>query len=269
MGEDIHRRIIEENLNLHEIVAPIYDSIRGDIFNRHEQTRLSSALRRADSSVNHNTKKALDFGAGTGNVTKKLVDLGYHVTAVDLSAEMLGIMKKKYPSHFRDKQIIAIAGDIESIELPCEGFSMITVYSVLHHLPDYSKTIRKLASLLSKGGIMFIDHEPSPYVWHMSAVQAAFSKVKIGFDYFLNMISRRKLIRGVNLPTLDYSWADYWSSKEHHVDHELVQCTFEDLNFESVIREDYYLHRTDSPNPIFPLYREFCRPDTSLWIARK
>jgi len=269
MDENIRGKIVEQNLTLHEIEAPFYDSIHAEIFNKHEQARLSSVLRRVDSLVNHNTKKALDFGAGTGNVTMKLIDLGYDVTAIDLSAEMLEILKKKHTSHFRDKQIVAIAGDIESIELPYEDFSVITAYSVLHHLPDYSKTIRKLASLLRKGGIMFIDHDPSPHLWDMSSVQTVISRVKISCDYFLNKISRQKFIGQVDIPRFDYSWADYWCSKEHHLDHKLIQCTFKDLGFESANREDYYLNRTDFLNPIFPFYKAFCKPDVSLWIAKK
>jgi ubiquinone/menaquinone biosynthesis C-methylase UbiE len=51
--------------------------------------------------VKTNSKIALDFGCGSGNVTSKLLELGWKVVAVDSSEAMLQTLRKKFqkPSH--------------------------------------------------------------------------------------------------------------------------------------------------------------------------
>ena len=46
-----------------------------------------------DKLVTDNQKNALDIGAGSGNLTGKLLLMGYNVTAVDISAEMCAILQ--------------------------------------------------------------------------------------------------------------------------------------------------------------------------------
>ena len=44
-------------------------------------------------------------------------------------------------------------------------FDLITCYSVLHHLPDYITALEGLSVFLKKGGVIYIDHEASPFYW--------------------------------------------------------------------------------------------------------
>ena len=53
-------------------------------------------------------------------------------------------------------------------------------------------------------------------------------------------------------------------------DHEKIESVFEKEHFDFFKRTDYYVQsRTWVPNPLFCLYQRVCRPDMSLWIARK
>ena len=91
----------DANVSLHDLEAQVYESIHPEIFNRVEQRRLRLNLRRASALVKTNSKIALDFGCGSGNVTSKLLELGWKVVAVDSSEAMLQTLRKKFqkPSH--------------------------------------------------------------------------------------------------------------------------------------------------------------------------
>ena len=53
---------------------------------------------------------------------------------------------------------------IEDLNLDKNEFDLITCYSVLHHLPNYMKTIQQLTDYLKKGGLIYLDHE-TPFLW--------------------------------------------------------------------------------------------------------
>jgi len=67
----------------------------------------------------------LELGCGTGRVTKPLVELGYDVTAVDESAEMLAAVKQGKTVH----------SPIETLALPGQ-FDIVLLSSFLVHAPD-------------------------------------------------------------------------------------------------------------------------------------
>ncbi len=112
-----------------------------------------------------NRKVALDVGAGTGNLTGKLLQLGYTVTAVDISQEMCGILQKKYLAYLQSKKLTVVCSPIEELSFEEGKFDLITCYSVLHHLPDYVGALRCLSVFLKKGGVIYLDHEASPFYW--------------------------------------------------------------------------------------------------------
>ena len=271
MEETLSRRIIDSNIAMHRNEAPFYDLIHAEIFNKHEQERLCSVLRRVDSLVEANNRIALDFGAGTGNITGKLLDLGYRVTAVDISAEMLEALKNKYSAQVATKRVSTITGDLFTVVLDplCDKFDLITSYSVLHHLPDYAGVVRRLASLLKKGGVMYLDHEWSPNAWNRNLLERLMTNAKDRIDYEFNQRYLRKISEGRAIPKLDYDLVDYWDKKEHYLDHAIIGEVFKEMEFASAKREDYHLNRCVSFNPFYYFCKGCCKPDVSLWVAKK
>lgn len=69
--------------------------------------------------------------------------------------------------------------------------------------------------------------------------------------------------------SFDYNLSDYWTKRARHIDHSRIRAVFEEENFTSFKREDYYSHRTRIFNPISIIHRRICEPDMSLWIAKK
>jgi len=273
LGKDLQERIREANVAVHRFEAKYYELIHPEVYNRYEQKRLNSALKMVDKLVADNrvrAKKALDFGAGTGNLTVKLLQMGYEVTAIDLSAEMCKILEKKCRHYLDAKKLIVINSPIEDVSFERDEFDLITCYSVLHHLPDYVDVIQRLCGFLKKGGVMYLDHEISPFYWKSEASGVA-HLVKLIYSHsnpLLNTLYFR--ILGVNVPSLDYGLSDYWHRKEHPLDHGRIKCIFEQEHFDFFKRRDYYLKfRTWILNPIFYIYQYICKPEMSFWLAKK
>jgi 2-polyprenyl-3-methyl-5-hydroxy-6-metoxy-1,4-benzoquinol methylase len=165
IGENLRERIHEANVAVHRFEAEYYVLLHPEVYGKQEQKRIDSTLKMVDQLVADNQKEALDFGAGTGNLTGKLLRMGYKVTAVDISAEMCAILKKKYKTYLAAEKLVAINSPIEDVNFDRDEFDLITCYSVLHHLPDYVDALQRLSAFLKKGGVMYMDHEASPFYW--------------------------------------------------------------------------------------------------------
>ena len=269
LGKDLQEKIREANVAVHRFEAKYYELIHPEVYGKQEQKRVNSTLKMIDKLVVDNQKKALDFGAGTGNLTGKLLKMGYKVTAVDISVEMCRILKKKYINYFKDKNLIVVNSPIEDVSFDRGEFDLITCYSVLHHLPDYAGAIQRLSVFLKKGGAMYLDHDASPFYWKSESQNVARFVKHVYFhsNPLLNTLYFQ--ILGINTPSLDYTLSDYWHKKEHPLDHRKIERVFEKEQFEFFRRTDYYLNGTWILNPLFYVYRAICRPEMSYWVAKK
>ena len=86
----IHR----SNVEVHDLEADFYEFLHKEIYNEVEQRRTVKVLEEINRRINRKDKIALDFGAGTGNITNKLLNLGYSVHAVDISKNMCKILRE-------------------------------------------------------------------------------------------------------------------------------------------------------------------------------
>jgi 2-polyprenyl-3-methyl-5-hydroxy-6-metoxy-1,4-benzoquinol methylase len=269
MAKSFREIIHEANIAVHRFEAKHYEVIHPEVYNRQEQERIKAILKVVHKLISDNRMKALDFGAGTGNLTGKLLQMGYNVTAVDISTEMCNVLKTKYKSFLETGKLLVLNLPMEDISFDRGEFDLITCYSVLHHLPDYVNTIKRLCFYLKKGGVMYFDHEISPFYWKDEQNIAARLVKSIYFhsNPFLNALYFK--IIGLNFPSMDYALADYWYRKEHPLDHRKIERVFEEEMFEFFKRIDYYLKGTWFFNPVFCIYKNLCKPEMSLWIAKK
>jgi SAM-dependent methyltransferase len=269
LGESLRDRIHEANIQVHKFEAEYYEVLHPEVYGRQEQQRIASTLRTVDRLIVGNRRKALDFGAGTGNLTGKLLSMGYTVTSVDISAEMCAILKKRYRAYVEAGKLVILNSSLEDARFSRGEFDLIACYSVLHHLPDYESALRRLLDFLEKGGVMYIDHEASPFYWK-SEQRLLPSLVKL--IYFHSSPTLNALyfqIIGLKVPSLDYTLSDYWHKKEHPLKHDAIDRVFENGHFDFFKRVDYHLNGTWVPNPVFFLYKRLCRPEMCFWIAKK
>ena len=266
--EDFQARIHKANVQVHQVEAKYYEFIYSEIYSKGEQKRINSTLKRIDKLLDCNQKKALDFGAGTGNLTGKLLHMGYRVTALDISAEMCSVLKKKYRNYLEDKRLRVINSPIEDVTFSKDEFDLITCYSVLHHLPNYGDVIQKLSAFLRKGGVMYLDHESSYCSNKPNNTERFAGNIYVKSNWLLNF-SYFKIKKIPSADGLDYSLSDYWASGNHHIDHKKIESIFKKENFRFFVRRDYHVARTWIFNPTFYMYKYFCQPDMTLWIAKK
>ena len=270
MNQSISGAVHEANIRLHRLEAEYYELIHSEIFNKNEQDRITSTLKTIDTLIEDNGKRALDFGAGTGNLTGKLLQLGYKVAAVDISEEMCVLLRKRYRKFVDDETLRILESKIEDTGFGKEEFDLIACYSVLHHLPDYESAVRRLLLSLKRGGIFYLDHEPSPFYWRCSKAQRLMRYLYSKSNWLVNAVFKGwHLLKGTRIPSFDTKLSHYWGQEDRHVEDSTLTKIFEEEHFESFRREDYFLHRTWFFNPGFYMYKWFCKPDFSLWIAKK
>lgn len=116
------------------------------VFERYDEI-LEEVANKAEGNV-------LEFGVGTGNLSKKIIEKGQKLIGVEPSVAMRDVVKEKYPT------LQVYDGDfLEFPTIPGTVDSIISTYA-FHHLTDIEKeeAIRKYVSILPlHGKIIFAD----------------------------------------------------------------------------------------------------------------
>ena len=134
---------VNHNKHVHDSVVPIYERLPAEIYNPTEQARIAGVLKDAISKVTAAAEVplVLDFGAGTGNLTSHLLNLGARVVAADVSLKSVALLKEIVSETGR-LEIVELNGvDLSNLE---DGwFDMVATYCVLHHVPDYLGIVKE------------------------------------------------------------------------------------------------------------------------------
>jgi ubiquinone/menaquinone biosynthesis C-methylase UbiE len=100
-----------------------------------------------------NVDRCLEIGCGTGKNTQWLVEKAKHVTAVDLSEEMLAKAKARINSD----RVTFRQADLATEWVFAEGLYNLVVFSlVLEHIEHLEPVFEKVAHVLQPGGYMYI-----------------------------------------------------------------------------------------------------------------
>ncbi len=177
-----HQHQIERNIAIHNNVAKKYEARHGEIFNQVEQDRLRRTLQSACDAVVTTSQpmKALDFGCGSGNLTRHLLSLGITVTAADVSSGFLDLVRSRYPT---DKLNTLLMNGSDLSNIADDTFDLVVTYSVLHHVPDYLSAIAELTRVCRPGGVIMLDHEHSDEYWAGDPVYDTFRRAALRFDW--------------------------------------------------------------------------------------
>src|SRR5258706_1615716 len=112
--------------------------------------------------------RILDVGCGSGWLSEYFARLGYDVTGIDISDELIAMSRERVElvpydvDHETALRCRFLTQDIESAPLP-EKFDAVICYDSLHHFEDERKVFCHLAQMLDIGGLLFIleGHKPS------------------------------------------------------------------------------------------------------------
>jgi SAM-dependent methyltransferase/glycosyltransferase involved in cell wall biosynthesis len=106
--------------------------------------------------------RILDVGCGSGWLSEYLARLGYDVTGIDISPDLIEMARERLRrvpfavDHETPLRYRFQTHDIETGPLPGETFDAVICYDTLHHFEDEHATMRHLAKMLGNGGFLFI-----------------------------------------------------------------------------------------------------------------
>lgn len=116
----------------------------------------------------------LEYGAGTGWLSRYLTQLGCRTILLDVSATALNMARELFAKHpvFGERPEPAfLAFDGRTIELPDASVDRIVCFDAFHHAPNPEAVLAEFKRVLRPGGIAgFL--EPGP--WHSTTPQSQF-----------------------------------------------------------------------------------------------
>jgi demethylmenaquinone methyltransferase/2-methoxy-6-polyprenyl-1,4-benzoquinol methylase len=127
----------------YDIAATAYDK-KEKYLNSFEQGKLLPLL--GDMAG----KTVLDVGAGTGRLTLPLVERGAQVTALDVSKNMLDVLKQK------QSKVTTVVGDAEDLPFPDASFDVVTAAFLIVHLKDPRRFFDEVYRVLKPGGMFLV-----------------------------------------------------------------------------------------------------------------
>lgn len=104
----------------------------------------------------------LDVGTGNGfvlDVISPFIRESQTVVFTDISEKMIGVVTEKFKAQKYRKEFIVC--EAARIPRPDASVDIITVNSVLHHIPNYEEFLVEARRLLLPGGALIIKHEPN------------------------------------------------------------------------------------------------------------
>lgn len=129
----------------------VYETSFGEMYEDLTQATLDFIKANSPSG-----SRILDIGAGTGRMSIPLSNLGYQITAVDASKEMLRILKTKDTL----KKIEIHHSKLQDLALDEKYDTVLCVFSVFCYITDWlelNMALEKLSEMVKPDGYAFID----------------------------------------------------------------------------------------------------------------
>jgi ubiquinone/menaquinone biosynthesis C-methylase UbiE len=254
--------------------ATTYEQVHGDIFNSIEQQRLRGMLREALKSVRTGAQRidALDFGCGSGNLTRHLIELGAHTTSADLSDDFLKEIQQKFSGSGLSETLKLNGTDLSNV--PDARFDLVATYSVLHHVPDYLAIVREMCRVLKPGGVLYIDHEVTDTYYDRPAAYAEFlqkARPHVNWRRWLSLILDVRgyvhILRRLRNPRYKRE-GDIHVWPDDRVEWGRIEQILTVEGFEILVKHDYLLYKALYDLDVYNEYKDRCT-DERVLIARR
>lgn len=273
--------LIAHNRQTHDLLAPLYEGRHREIFNPTEQRRIHELLQSIlEKTSSNGAPMILDFGAGTGNLTRHLLNLGAKVMATDVSEGSLRELGRLNAEKGQLEIKILNGQNLNGVK--SDSFDIVATYSVLHHVPDYLSIVDEFVRVVKSGGAIYIDHEVSPSYWNDDALYLAYC---LELEAYQKERREKVLQRLLRLLTQSGWWRHIWASlrllgnrlvddgdihvyKYDHIEWSAIRERLEPF-CDIELEEDYLVCRELQESPhVWSCWKDRC-VDMRLMVARK
>lgn len=103
---------------------------------------------------------ALDIGSGVGVVIREMYHIYGYCVGLDISRGILH-HAKSYLKGEEKRNVDLICADAEYMPFKNSAFDVVTMYSVLHHLPNVRASLRETNRIMSPKSNLILFHEPN------------------------------------------------------------------------------------------------------------
>ena len=273
-------RRIAENRKAHDRLGGAYDGRHPEIFNSVEQSRLTAAVTAAVGAIVSRTPSAervmLEIGAGTGNLTEKLLSHPGTVLATDLSVVMLEGLRARFGATERLRTMPLNGTDLRP--LGDASVDLVAAYSVLHHVPDYLALVDECARVVRPGGVVYLEHEKAPGYWAPNEALARFLTDAVVWPppRWTRFVDPRSYWRRIRPFLVWQRWGDArWMPEgdlhiwpDDHIEWDAVEQRLRDRGCETVICEDHLAYEPRFDRTAWERARHEAA-DTRMFVARR
>jgi len=191
------------------------EGCREELWNR----RLSKLLKHAQRG------HLLDVGAGIGQFLNLAKPHFNKISGTEVSQTAIKIAQDKYG-------LDILQGQIEDVNLPKNSFDTITLFHVLEHVPDPSRTMARCKEMLKDGGVLLVCVPNDVLAWTSRikilgkklglrpfqkfsprvGIPRAFTSNEIHLSHFTPVVLRR-LLEQSGLRVIEESIDPYYANK--------------------------------------------------------
>jgi SAM-dependent methyltransferase len=172
-GFDVKRA----NIRHHDVEAEIFERVHPEGSSIYESAKVSRSIAFIAKNCKF-THLCVDVGCGTGFVTGFELPRYRMVVAADISRKMLEVAKRRFGDVESLNRVVC---DAEFLPLKGEVADLVSVSSVLHHLPKPFRSLEEVSRILKEDGFVYITREPS------------FQKFRRFFDFFDGFVVQKFL----------------------------------------------------------------------------
>ncbi len=162
MQHDTDSLVLRVNELFHDCEGEAYENVHPEIFTRELQRWKNVLEKYAMPSVTE--RFFVDIGCGTGFVSMLIAERlskNDSLLCTDISQEMLTVCSRKLLATHPHIRLSMYKVTNESLAIPSSSTDVITMNSVLHHIPDAEALLDECLRILKPGGLLFIGHEPN------------------------------------------------------------------------------------------------------------
>lgn len=144
----------------YEAFAGVYDALNEDA----DYDALFRYVRRALHAHGVDRGIVADLGCGTGELTLRLAEAGYDMIGIDISPEMLSVLREK-AEEAGASQLLLLCQDLMELDLYGTVRAAVSTFDTFNHLgplPKFCRALCRAALFLEPGGVLIFDMN-TPY----------------------------------------------------------------------------------------------------------